>query len=398
MEEGAPVVKRPPRPSRTPRRRSWFPYLLGGLGLVVGLGGAVVWLTGSEIGSQSVEPSRPAASTGPASQVTTTTAPARATTTTTTRDPLLGNGQQVKLAFAGDTNFEGAIAQRLSVDPVSVFGTSAPVLAGADLAVVNMETAIGVGGSPAPKEYTFQAPPEALEAFRAAGVDVVSAANNHGMDFGLPSLVETLGAERASGFPVIGIGRDENEAYAPHVAEVKGQRIAVIAATQVLDASLLDLWTAGPGKPGLASAKRVDRLVAEVQAARGMADTVVVFLHWGIEGQTCPSSTQQELAQQLVAAGADVIVGGHAHRVQGGGRLDNAVVHYGLGNFAFYSASGEGARTGVFEVTVTGRRVDGYKWVPARIVDRQPQMLAGTEAQAASDHWESLRGCTGLTP
>lgn len=411
MEESDPVVRRPPRPV-PPRRRRRLRYVIGGLAILAGAGVGVIWLTGIAVVSPSedepdgasVAPATDASTAGTALPSTTAAVPTTAvpttavpaTTTTAVRDPLLGNGRQVTLAFAGDTNFEGVIAQRLAADPVSVFGSTTPVLAGADLTVVNMETAIGVGGSPAPKEFTFQAPPEALEAFRAAGVDVVSAANNHGMDFGLPSLVETLAAEQTSGFPIIGIGRDENEAYAPYVADVKGQRVAVIAATQVLDASLLDLWTAGPGKPGLASAKRVDRLVAEVEAARSSADTVVVFLHWGIEGETCPSTTQQELALRLTAAGADVIVGGHAHRVQGGGRMGTAVVHYGLGNFAFYSAGGEGARTGIFEVTITGRRVDGYEWVPARIVDRQPRVLTGAEAQEASDHWESLRGCTGL--
>jgi poly-gamma-glutamate synthesis protein (capsule biosynthesis protein) len=172
----------------------------------------------------------------------------------------------------------------------------------------------------------------------------------------------------------------------------------VIAATQVLDASLIDAWTATPEQPGLASAKRVDRLVQEVQAARTVADTVVVFLHWGTETHTCPNPSQLTLSQQLVDAGADVIVGGHAHRVQGGGRLGGAVVHYGLGNFAFYSGSGEGARTGVFTVTVTGRRVDGYQWIPGRIVDRRPEPLADAAAVDSLAHWDELRNCTNLTP
>lgn len=390
-------MKRPPRRTTCSRSRSRFWYAAG----VIVVGAVAVWFSNGEVAS----PTTSAAST--TIDATETPRPserqvaptgANVTTTTTVLDPLLGNGESVTLAFAGDTNFEGVIADRLATDPASVFGPTALALAGADLTVVNMETALGFQGEPVPKEFTFQAPPEALEAFRAAGVDVVSAANNHGMDFGLPSLVETLGAEASSGFPVIGIGRDETEAYAPYLAEVKGQRIAVIAATQVLDGSLIEAWTAGPDKPGLASAKRVDRLVAEVQAARAVADTVVVFLHWGIEGKTCPSTTQQELALQLVAAGADVIVGGHAHRVQGAGRLGNAVVNFGLGNFAFYSASGEGARTGIFEVTITGRRVDSYEWVPARIVDRQPQPLVGVDAESALARWESLRDCTGLTP
>lgn len=380
---------------------------MGATVLVVGAGSAIAWLTAVP-DSQRVstaetgEPrgSQPAGGTGgdrPAPTEAVAPSSTEASTTTTVRDPVLGNGESVTLAFAGDTHFEGAVADRLASDPASVFGPISPVLSGADVTIVNMETALGVGGSAAPKEFTFQAPAQALEAFRAAGVDVVSAANNHGMDFGPESLEETLAAEALSGFPVIGIGRNEQESYEPFTAEVRGQRIAVIAATQVLDASLLDQWTAGPDKAGLASAKRVDRLVAEVQAARGVADTVVVFLHWGIEGHTCPSSTQQELASQLVAAGADVIVGGHAHRIQGAGRLGAAVVNYGLGNFVFHAGSAESARTGVFTVTVTGRRIDGYEWTPARIVDRQPQPLAGPDADAALDYWESLRDCTGLT-
>ena len=390
------------RPKRR-RRRIRAGLLLAAVLLVVGATavGASLWLSAEHdpevTSARTAADEDQAAGTGgdgPSTSPPTTAAE----TTTTARDPVLGNGNAVTLAFAGDTNFEGVIADRLAADPAGVFGPIIPVLSDADLTVLNMETAIGYGGTPAPKEFTFQAPPEALESFRAAGVDVVSAANNHGLDFGPESLQETLAAESASGFPVIGIGRDEDEAYAPFVMEVRGQRIAVIAATQVLDAELLDQWTAGIDKPGLASAKRVDRLTAEVAAARAAADTVVVFLHWGVEGQTCPSSTQQELAQQLVDAGADVIVGGHAHRLQGGGRLGDALVHYGLGNFAFYAGSPEGARTGVLRVTVTGRRVDAYQWVPARIVDRQPQPLAGAEADAELARWESQRDCTGLAP
>ena len=118
------------------------------------------------------------------------------------------------------------------------------------------------------------------------------------------------------------------------------------------------------------------------------SDTVVVFLHWGIEKQTCPTGDQQALASALVDAGADIVVGGHAHRLQGGGRLGDAVVHYGLGNFLFKENSAEGARTGVFEVTVTGRRVDAYRWIPGRISGSVPQPLAGDEAARRAAYWD----------
>jgi hypothetical protein len=73
-------------------------------------------------------------------------------------------------------------------------------------------------------------------------------------------------------------------------------------------------------------------------------------------------------------------------------------VHYGLGNFLFKENSAEGARTGVFEVTVTGRRVDSYRWIPGRISDSQPAPLAGKEAASELSYWESLRACSGLVP
>lgn len=329
----------------------------------------------------------------PTSQAPTTTA---APTTTTGPDPVFGNGETIILAFAGDTNFEGTTARQLAADPASVFEPVAELLRRADLAMVNMETAIGTSGTPVDKEFVFQAPPEALEAYRAAGIDVVSAANNHGLDFGVESLDQTLAAARDLDFPVIGIGLDEDDAYAPFETEIRGQRIAVIAATQVLDGDLIGSWTAGPDQPGVASAKRVERLLAEVAGARARADTVVVFLHWGVEGQECPTGDQQDLAGELAGAGADVIVGAHAHRVQGGGMRGDAVVHYGLGNFSFFGDTEQNRRSGVFLVKITGRHVESYRWVPARIVDRQPHLLEGADRDAAVAVWESERNCTDL--
>jgi poly-gamma-glutamate capsule biosynthesis protein CapA/YwtB (metallophosphatase superfamily) len=342
-------------------------------------------------------PSTTAALSGPTATSEAAAVPPT-TPTTPPRDPVLGNGQTVTIAVGGDTNFDGSNAARVATDPSSILAGVAPALSGADLAVVNMETAIGVGGTPAPKEFTFQAPPAALEAFRAAGVDVVSAANNHGMDYGVEALRETLQAEIDSGFPIIGIGANETEAFAPYIADIRGQRVAVIAATQVLDGSLANVWTATPTQPGLASAKRIDRLVQAVTEARALVDTVVMFLHWGVERTTCPTGNQQSLAQTLADAGADIVVGGHAHRLQGGRRVGDAVVHYGLGNLAFGARTADAARTGVFVVTITGRRVDGYQWLPGRITDRRPFLLGGGDAHSQLAYWNGLRSCTNLTP
>jgi poly-gamma-glutamate synthesis protein (capsule biosynthesis protein) len=318
--------------------------------------------------------------------------------TTSTAVEGLGNGQAITIAFAGDMNFEGVLRARLDADPASAVGPFADVLTSADLAIGNLETSIAVGGTRANKDFTFRAPPSAVDALRAAGFDAVSMANNHGLDYGTDGLAESLAVKRAQadGF-IIGIGGEEDEAFAPFTTEVKGQRVAVIAATQVLDSSLIAAWTATASQAGMASAKRVDRLVEEVRAARATSDTVIVFLHWGIEKETCPTGDQQTLANALVEAGADIVVGGHAHRVQGGGRLGDAVVHYGLGNFLFKENSADGARTGVFEVTVTGRRIDSYRWIPGRISGSVPQPLAGADAASELAYWDGLRPCSGLS-
>ena len=343
---------------------------------------------------------------GQAAQDTTTTRAAEATTTTarptTTApkragDPREPTGEPVTLAFGGDVHFEGAIESRLSANPATTFGPIANVLRRADLAVVNLETAITERGTPAPKDFTFRAPPSALTALKGAGVDVATMANNHGQDFGVAGLRDSLAAARAAKFPVVGVGRNADEAYRAHTVTVKGQRIAVIGATQVLDSSLAAAWTAGEDKPGMASAYEEARLLAAVRAARAAADTVVVDLHWGRELVNCPIDRQRALAPKLVAAGADVVVGSHAHLLLGGGYLRGAYVHYGLGNFVFYSRGGVTAQSGVLLLTTRGRAITSSRWVPATISGGIPIPLNGSAATSAVRSWQSLRRCTGLS-
>lgn len=343
----------------------------------------------------------PPTAPAPTTAAATTAAPATSATTvapTTTTRGVRGSGQPVTIAFAGDVHFEGGLRARLTADPDRVLAPIAPVLSAADLAIVNLETAVTERGSAVPKTYTFRAPAVAFRALQAAGVDAASMANNHGMDFGAVGLLDSLDAASAAGFPVIGAGRDEAEAYRPWVTEVHGQRIAVLAATQVLDSSLIRSWTASGDRPGLAAALDLERLEAEIRAVRPSADTVVVFLHWGRERETCPTERQVVTARRLVDAGADIVVGAHTHRVMGAGRMGDALVGYGLGNFVWYREAGESGRSGVLEVTVTGRQIDAYRWIPARIQGGVPRPLTGASADAWQADWEQRRGCTGLAP
>jgi poly-gamma-glutamate synthesis protein (capsule biosynthesis protein) len=147
----------------------------------------------------------------------------------------------------------------------------------------------------------------------------------------------------------------------------------------------------------MASAYQQARLLRAVREAREWADTVVVDLHWGRELVDCPIDRQRALAPKLVAAGADVVVGSHAHILLGGGYLRGAYVHYGLGNFVFYSRGGLTAQSGVLLLTMRGRAVTASRWVPAVISGGIPIPLEGAAADRAIDTWRSLRRCTGLS-
>ena len=313
--------------------------------------------------------------------------------------PATGSGAAVSLAFAGDVHFAGDLAGRLA-DPATAMGPMAETLAGADLAVLNLETAVTTRGTAQPKQFTFRSPPAAFTALAKAGVDVVTMANNHALDYGPSGVPDTLDAAKAAGMPVVGLGLDAGAAYAPWMTTVKGQRIAVLAATAVVDDSLVKTWSAGPQQPGVATAIDGDNaaLVAAVRAVRPQADTVVVELHYGKDLTTCPTAVQTRLATDLVTAGADIVVGQHAHVLVGGGYLGSAYVHYGLGNFQFYSATGSRtAETGVLTLMATGRQISEAQWHPGRLVDGLPTALTGDAAAAATARWEGLRDCAGLT-
>lgn len=309
---------------------------------------------------------------------------------------------EITLAFAGDVHFvdeDGGVPNRtgaLLSDPATAFGPIAEVLSAADLSMINLETAVTERGTPEPKSFVFRAPPATFEAVRAAGVDVVSLANNHALDYGRDGLADTLAHAVGAGVPVVGAGQDATAAYAPWTAEVSGVRVAYLGLSQVWE--LWESWRAGEREAGLAYAMDAERALAAVRAARASADVVVVYVHWGEEGNECPVGEMTELADELVAAGADLLVGTHAHLMLGGGWLDDAYVQYGLGNFLWWRDHRYSNDTGVLWVTLRGPKIESVELRPAVISERtgQPILADGDEAGRITRKYTDLRACTGL--
>jgi poly-gamma-glutamate capsule biosynthesis protein CapA/YwtB (metallophosphatase superfamily) len=392
MNEG-PRSRRAARRARQRRRRRNT-----ALGLTAGLlaVAATVWLVtgrgGGPADTADATPSHggrtPAGTAAPAAAPSTAAAPAG-------RAEAAGT---ITLAFAGDVHFTGRTAGRLGADPA--LGPMTPVLSAADFAMVNLESAITERGVPQPKTYHFRTTPQALDALRRSGIDAVTMANNHSVDYGAQGLADSIDAKHHAPIPVVGIGADDTEAYRPYVTTVNGVRLAVVAASQVYDITNQN-WRAGPGKPGIASALDRPRLLQAVRAARAQADVVVVYLHWGIEGQSCPGAEQKSIAADLSAAGATAVVGTHAHVMLGSGMLGPTYVAYGFGNFLWYGSSPypHSDQTGVTTLTITHGRVAKAVFSPA-VVDGQgvPEPQSGAAARTVTDRYAALRGCTGLTP
>ncbi|MFI9327048.1 CapA family protein [Kitasatospora sp. NPDC052868] len=308
----------------------------------------------------------------------------------------------ITVAFAGDVHFEGRTEPRLGVKaPEQPLGPISKTLSDADLAVLNLETAITDRGAPEPKTYTFRTSPKALTALRDSGVDVVSMANNHAVDFGADGLADSLAAKDSSPIPIVGFGRNAKEAYAPYVTTVRGVKVAVVAASQVEDLTN-QKWRASATKPGIASALDAAALVKAVEAAKQQAPVVLVYLHWGDEGKACPTSAQTAIAKKLAGVGATAVVGTHAHTMLGSGMLGNTYIGYGFGNFLWYGTSNYAFsnETGVTTLTLNAAgKVTGETFTPATVDDQGvPVPQSGAAAEAALKRRDGLRGCTGLAP
>lgn len=246
----------------------------------------------------------------------------------------------VTLAFGGDVNladnWENMQACRARGGGVegAISGPLLERMRDADILLVNNEFCFSNRGSPTPgKLYTFRAAPQNAELLREMGVDLVSLANNHVFDYGLQAFCDTLDTLAAADIPYIGAGRDLAEAGRPVYFHAGGMKIAYVAASRAEKYILTP--QAAADAPGVLWCYEEEALLAAVATARQNADWVVVYPHWGTEYETGLEPGQEALAQKLVEAGADIVVGAHPHVLQGIAFYQGKPIAYSLGNFWF---------------------------------------------------------------
>jgi hypothetical protein len=218
-----------------------------------------------------------------------------------------------------------------------------------DLVLANLECAATTRDDPQPKQYVFRCDLEQLPGMREAGVTAVTVANNHSGDHGIPGIVDSLRNAEAAGLVAIGAGADDAEAYAARIVELQGWRVALLGFGGVVPDPD---WTARGDRPGQASGYDAVAMARAVEAAGDVADLVVVSIHWGEEGSFEPREEDRERAEAVIAAGADVVFGHHAHRLQPLERVRGVPVFWNLGNFLWPRTSDDAAITAVAELVV----------------------------------------------
>ncbi|HSM45246.1 MAG TPA: CapA family protein, partial [Acidimicrobiia bacterium] len=218
-----------------------------------------------------------------------------------------------------------------------------------DLTVINLECAPSDLGVAEPKEFVFRCPTGSLGSLATAGVEVASLGNNHSGDYGKEALVDGRSQLVAAGVLPVGAGVDANEAGKPAVIEVGGWTVAVVGFGGVVPHAG---WLAAEDHPGMRDGDDIPSMVAAVEDAAALADIVVVSIHWGVELDTEPRPEDVERAEAMIEAGADVIFGHHAHRLQPMEMVDGAAVFWGLGNFVWPRHSVAGSTTAVARAIV----------------------------------------------
>jgi poly-gamma-glutamate capsule biosynthesis protein CapA/YwtB (metallophosphatase superfamily) len=221
----------------------------------------------------------------------------------------------MKLALAGDTMLGRKVVERLAVAPADALFSEEVVAAAheADVFVLNLECAISDRGRRWPdprKPFFFRAPPVATEVLQLLGVDCVTLANNHALDFGAEALLDTFRNLSDAGIAWVGAGADEATARSPTILERGGSRIGVVGVTD----HPRD-FAAAPDRPGVAYADLREGVPGWLLGAIGGVDTEIVLVtpHWGPNMVSKPVAHVRKAAAAFRAAGATLVAGHSAH-------------------------------------------------------------------------------------
>jgi poly-gamma-glutamate synthesis protein (capsule biosynthesis protein) len=267
--------------------------------------------------------------------------------------------------------------------PAYFFADVLPVLQQAQVVVANLESPISGRGTAVPdKKFTLRAGRKAVDALQAAGIRVVTLANNHILDFGPPALQDTLSVLAENGILHSGAGMDLDDARAPAILRVAGRTVAFLSYSLTFPVE----FYASPGRPGTAPGYK-DFVRHDIAKVRPKADLVVVSFHWGAELMTTAKDYQRELGRLAIDWGADLVLGHHPHVLQELELYRGRLIAYSLGNFVFGSESDRTNDSMILLCRFKGKTLVAAEAVPLDVnnyrVAYRPRVLTGRRAAEA---------------
>ena len=255
-------------------------------------------------------------------------------------------GGDVTLGFHYEEWFDEKVNDAgVSRDEMYAYGFKEvlPAVKKHDLFLVNLECPFTTSDEKIAKNFNFRARPELVNVLEAGGVDAVSLANNHLMDYGKKGLLETLDVLDAHNIHHFGAGIYESQARQPSILDVEGVKVAFLGYFFLGERNIEPPEVfAEDGKPGVAGKPKtspleeMEKMVREdIAVAKTRADVVIPFFHWGREGTAVLEPYQQPLAYAAIDSGAAAVLGSHPHVLQGMELYKGAPIIYSLGNFVF---------------------------------------------------------------
>ncbi|MEM8503570.1 MAG: CapA family protein [Cyanobacteria bacterium P01_D01_bin.1] len=259
----------------------------------------------------------------------------------------------------------------------------------ADVAMLGLSEPLATPSTSLQESFYHRTRPEALQALKAGGVDIVSLASEGTLTYGARGLEETLRTLDQGGLYRVGAGRNQQEAHRPEILEVKGQRIAYLGYNPEA------LKAAEQNSAGVASASSEERqhIVEDITALRPQVDWIVVNYRWGnaldnlsdsaqeSSAFGVPAEWQRSLAYDAIDAGADMVVGYHPNQIQGAEIYKDRAIAYSLGDFVFNQAPFEDHDTVALRVSLRNQRMK-VEFLPISIRDSQLEMATGEHGSA----------------
>ncbi len=285
------------------------------------------------------------------------------------------------ISFVGDVSLadnwyiapkydEGGISRILSSDVLDIMKNS-------DIMIANSEFTVSNRGSKIPnKMYTFRAKPERLSIYEEMGVDLVTLANNHVYDYGSIAFNDMLDAFNQYNIPHIGAGHNKDEAMNPYYFVVNGYKIAFVNANRSEKVILTPGAT--DNSEGVFRCYDPTDMVNLIKSLRNNTDYVIAIIHYGSENSHELEEEQVSSSKAYIDAGADMVVGHHAHTLQGIEFYNHKPIIYNLGNFLF---NDETIDTALFKTVLSSEGEFNYYIVPALQKNEQTTLLYGNDKQ-----------------